>query len=111
MGTFLYKAALGLLLVQTPDGPQAAPRQDTLRTSVWARVMADSTDGSAWLEVGRYYLQLGDDYHAHKKPMVVDSAWAHGVLDTAQLAFDRATRLSTGTRTADSARVFRVFAF
>jgi len=111
MGTFLYKAALGLLLVQTPDGQQVPARQDTLRTSVWARVLADSTDGSAWLDVGRYYLQLGDDYHAHKKPMTVDSAWAHAVLDTAQLAFDRSARLSTGTRTADSARVYRVYAF
>jgi hypothetical protein len=105
MGTFLYRAALGLLLVQSPQP------QDTARAGVWARVMADSTDGSAWLDVGRYYLQLGADYHAHKKPMAVDSAWAHGVLDTAQQAFERAARLSTGTRTADSARVFRVYAF
>ena len=43
--------------------------------------------------------------------MTVDTAWAHATLDTAQLAFERAARVSAGTRTADSARVYRVFAF
>jgi hypothetical protein len=80
-----------------------------MRASVWARVAADSTDGAAWLDVGRYYLQLGADYHAHKKP-VVDTVLAHAILDTAQQALDRSARLSTGTRTADSARVYRVYA-
>ena len=120
MGTFLYKAAVGLLLVQSPPAPPtspapaappAPPAQDSARASVWARVAADSTDGAAWLDVGRYYLQLSDAYHAHKKPVVVDTVFAHAILDTAQLAFDRSARLSTGTRTADSARVYRVYAF
>ena len=120
MGTFLYKAAVGLLLVQNPPapptspapaGPPAPPAQDSARASVWARVTADSADGSAWLDVGRYYLQLSEEYHAHKKPVVVDTVLAHAILDTAQLAFDRSARLSPGTRTADSARVFRVYAF
>ncbi len=110
MGIFLYKAALGLLLVQTPSSPPPSASQDTARASVWARVAADSTDGVAWLDLGRYYLQLGADYHAHKKPVVVDTVLAHAILDTAQQAFDRSARLSTGTRTADSARVYRVYA-
>ena len=107
MATFLYKTALGLLLLQTPasDSPPR-PQQDSLRASVWARILADSTDASAWLDFGRYYLQRSAEYHAHKTR--VDSAWAHATLDSAQLAFDRAARLSPGTRTADSARVFRV---
>jgi hypothetical protein len=105
MATFLYKAALGLLMVQSP-GP---PPPDSLRAELWARVTTDSTDGPAWLELGRFYLRLGGEYHTHRQPVAVDTALAHGTLDTAQLAFDRAIRWSPGTRTADSARVFRVY--
>ena len=105
MATFLYKAALGFALVQGP-----APASDSLRAELWARVTADSTDGPAWLELGRFYLQRSADYHAHRQPVVVDTIAAHGTLDTAQLAFDRAIRWSPGTRTADSGRVFRVYA-
>src|SRR5882762_9847472 len=105
MGIFLYKAALALLLVQSPH-PDSAPG-----AGLWARVAADSTDGPAWLELGRVYLQRGADYHTHRKPVTVDTVWAHATLDTAQLAFERAARWSAGTRTADSARVFRVYAF
>jgi len=101
MATFLYNAALGLLLLQS-QGP------DTTRAALWARVAADSTDGPAWLELGRYYLQRTVEYHAHKGPTPVDTVAAHATLDTAQLAFDRALQWSPGTRTADSARVFRV---
>jgi hypothetical protein len=101
MAIFLYKAVL-VLLVQSPD-------PDTVRAGLWARVAADSTDGPAWLELGRAYLQRGMDYHAHRKPVAVDTITAHATLDTAQMAFDRAARWSPGTRTADSARVFRVY--
>ena len=104
MGIFLFKVAAVLVLVQSPQ-------PDSGRAELWARVTADSTDGPAWLELGRFYLQRGADYHTHKKPMTVDTAWAHATLDTAQLAFERAARVSAGTRTADSARVYRVFAF
>lgn len=104
MATFLYKAALGLLLAQSPTPP------DSLRAALWARLSADSTDGPAWLALGRVYLERGAQYHAHRKPVPIDTIAAHGTLDTAQLAFDRAIRWSPGTRTADSARVFRVYA-
>jgi hypothetical protein len=102
MATFLCKAALGLLLLQGPP-------PDTARAGLWARVTADSTDGPAWLELGRYYLQRNAEYHAHKRPTPVDTVAAHATLDTAQMAFDRAVQWSPGTRTADSARVFRVY--
>jgi len=105
MGIFLYRAALGLLVAQSPT-----THPDTVRAGLWARVAADSTDGMAWLDLGRSYLQLGD-YHAHRKPVVTDTVWAHATLDTAQQAFERAARWSVGTRTADSARVFRVFTY
>ena len=107
MGTFLCNAVLGIVLLQGPQNPHP----DSVRAELWARVTADSTDGAAWLELGRAYLQWGVEYHAHKKPMTVDTVWAHATLDTAQLAFERAARFSTGTRTADSARVYRVYAF
>lgn len=102
MATFLYKAALAVLLAQSPSPP------DSLREALWARVMADSTDAPAWLALGRFYIQRGAEYHAHRGPVPIDTAAAHGTLDTAQLAFDRALRWGPGTRTADSARVFRV---
>ena len=104
MGIFLYKAAVALLLVQTPH-------PDSVRAGLWARVAADSTDGTAWLDLGRSYLQQAADYHTHRKPVTVDTVWAHANFDTAQTAFERAARWSAGTRTADSARVFRVYAF
>src|SRR5258705_12574860 len=97
MGIFLSKAALVLQLVQTPH-------PDSVRAELWARVAADSTNGPAWLELGRAYLQRAADYHAHKKPVTVDTAWAHAILDTAPLAFQRAARFSAGTRTAHPAR-------
>jgi hypothetical protein len=101
MGIFLSRAALAALLIQSP-----AP--DSIRTNLWSRVAADSTDGIAWLDLGRVYLHMTADYHGHKKP-ARDTVWAHGVLDTAQQAFSRAERWSAGTRTADSARVFRIY--
>src|SRR2546426_1034196 len=95
MGTFLCKAALAALLVQTPH-------PDSVRAGLWARVAADSTNGPAWLDLGRAYLQRAADYHTHRKPMTVDTVWAHATLDTAQLAFERAARMCTAcTRLAN----------
>ena len=108
MGIFPCKALLGLLLMQSPS---PVPPPDSVRARLWSRVATDSTDGSAWLELGRVYLQRGADYHTHKRPIAIDTVWAHAALDTAQLAFERAARFSTGTRTADSARVYRVYTY
>jgi len=107
MGTFLSKAILGLVLLQSPQNPSP----DSVRAELWARVTADSTNGPVWLELGRAYLQRGTDYHSHRRPMTVDTVWAHATLDTAQLAFERAARFSPGTRTADSARLYRVYTY
>jgi len=41
----------------------------------------------------------------------VDTAWALATLDTADQAFARAVRFGRGTRAADSAHVFRVYAW
>jgi hypothetical protein len=104
MAISLSSVALAVVVLQSP-----AP--DSVRAALWARVAADSSDGPAWLELGRLYLQLGENYHAHRRPTPIDTVWAHAILDTAQQALGRAARWSAGTRTADSARVFRVYAF
>jgi len=104
MGTFLFSAAAAALLLQAP-----APPTDSVRAALWARVGADSTDGQAWLEVGRVYAQAVAGYHAHRGP--TDTAWARATLDTADQAFARAVRFGRGTRAADSAHVFRVYAW
>ncbi|HET9750153.1 MAG TPA: hypothetical protein VFS06_12700 [Casimicrobiaceae bacterium] len=78
-----------------------------------AQSPADSTDGAAWLELGRTYLHRIAEYHTHRKSAAgatTDTVLAHAILDTAQLAFAQAARFSPGTRTADSARVFRLYA-
>src|SRR5712671_1833328 len=104
MGIFLYKAAVAVMLVQSPH-------PDSVRVGLWARVAADSTDGPAWLELGRTYLERAAEYHTHRKPVTVDTVLAHAILDTAQMAFERAARWSAGTRTADSAGVYRVYTY
>jgi len=101
MGIFLYKAALVLSL-------QAPAPADSVRAAAWARIAADSTDAEAWLEVGRTYVQVVGAFHAHRTPPP-DTGWARAVIDTAELAFARAAGYGRGTRTADSALVFRVY--
>ncbi len=104
MATFLYSAVVAALAFQAP-----APAADSLRAALWARLAADSTDAQAWLEVGRAYARVLDGYHTHRAP--ADTARARAALDTAEQAFARAARWSAGTRTADSAQVFRVYAW
>lgn len=109
MAISLSSAVLAVVLLQA-SAPSSS--QDSLRAALWARIAADSTDGPAWLELGRAYAQLAADYHAHRTAPAAspDSAWAYAVIDTAEQAFAQASRWSDGTRTADSARVFRVYA-
>jgi len=107
MAIFLCNAVLAVALVQSPQPPAA--QDDSVRAGLWARIAADSTDGAAWLELGRAYLERGAEYHGHKKPTPIDTVWAHATLDTAQMAFERSASWSAGTRTADSARVYRIY--
>lgn len=104
MGTFLCSVAVAALALQAP-----APPADTVRAALWARIAADSTDAQAWLEVGRAYVRVLDGYHAHRAR--ADTSWARAALDTAEQAFARAARWSRGTPAADSAQVFRVYAW
>ena len=95
------------LLVAVTLLQSSAP--DSLRAALWARVTADSTDGGAWFEIGRAYVRVAAGYHTHRASP--DTAWARAVLDTAEQAFARAGRWSAGSRTADSAVVYRVYAW
>jgi hypothetical protein len=104
MAISLSSVVLAAVLVQSP-----VASTDSLRTGLWARLAAESTDGPAWLELGLVYLRMGTDYHAHRSPTPIDTIWARAILDTAQEAFGRAARWSAGTRTADSAQVLRVY--
>lgn len=104
MATSLSSGLLLALLLQQP-----APA-DSERAALRARLAEDSTDAAAWLALGRSYLQGIREYHAHRGATPTDSIGARALLDTAQRAFDRAAEWSPGTRTADSARVFRVYA-
>jgi hypothetical protein len=110
MATFLCSGVLVALALQAPPA-LSPPQSDSLRAALWGRVAADSTDGVAWLEIGRAYAQLAARYHAHRAvpPPAPDTAWAGAALDTAEQAFARAARWSAGTRTADSAQVFQVY--
>src|SRR5258705_12354851 len=102
MATFLFSAGLAALALQSP-----VPATDSVRAALWARISADSTDARAWLEIGRAYVQDLGTFHAHRASP--DTGWARAVLDTAELAFARASGYGRGTRTADSAQVFRVY--
>lgn len=104
MGIFLYSGVLAALLAQ-------APAPDSLRAGLWARVASDSTDARAWLDLGRAYLQLAAGYHTHRADPSPDTSWVRAVLDTAEQALAHAARWNPGSRTADSARVFRVHAW
>ena len=104
MATFLFSAAAAALLLQAPA---PLPPTDSVRAALWARAVADSNDGTAWLEAGLAYARLLDGYHAHRG--VSDTGWARAALDTADQAFARAVRSGRGTRAADSASVFRAY--
>jgi hypothetical protein len=104
MATFLFDVlalagALQAASAQSP-GPDSLAR---LRT----RVVEDSSDGRAWLELGRALGRAGAAYHRHVDT-VADTLWARAVLDSADDALARAGRLLTGTRAGDSAAVVRV---
>jgi hypothetical protein len=107
MATFLFS---GLLALTAQAFPGAVPApDDSLRAAWWARVAADSTDGQAWLQLGKVYLRLAAQYHGHRT--APDSLAAHATLDTADHVLARAARLTAGTRAGDSAQLYQTFAF
>lgn len=85
---------------------QAGAPDDSLSV-VRARLAQDSTDGRAWLAVGRLYLRLADSTLGTPD----DTATTRAALDSAELALARSATLLgvAGARLeGDSARVLRV---
>lgn len=103
MATSLFSALAAAALLQAVG---TAPGEDStarLRT----RVVEDSTDGRAWLDLGRALVRLGADYHRHADS-AADTIWVRAVLDSADDALARAAALLTRTRAGDSAGVLRI---
>src|SRR5437016_13434199 len=80
MATSLCSAVLLAALLQAPGGPPAAagpPLPDSAAGSslpaLRARLARDSSDGGAWLLLGRLYLELADDAHGRPHRVLEDS--------------------------------------
>src|SRR5216117_1901632 len=116
MATFLSNTLALAALLQAPAAAQA-PVNGTAADSLPAlreHLARDSTDGRAWLLLGRLYLERVADAHDPPHRALGDSAAVRALLDSADDALDRAGRLlapSGSTPDGDSARVLRVAAW
>jgi len=116
MATFLSNTLALAALLQAPAAAQA-PVNGTPADSLPAlreHLARDSTDGRAWLLLGRLYLERVADAHDPPHRALGDSAAVRALLDSADDALDRAGRLlapSGSTPDGDSARVLRVAAW
>ena len=124
MATSLCSALALAALLQAPPPPPssppgsatqapATPSGDSL-VALRARLARDSTDGRAWLLLGRLYLQQAEDAHGPPHRALEDSAAVRALLDTSDAALARAGQLlapSGSTPDGDSARVLRVGAW
>src|SRR5207253_11231723 len=114
MATFLSSALALAVLLQAPAAqPPATGTADSL-APLREHLARDSTDGHAWLLLGRLYLQRAADAHEPPHHPLDDSARVRALLDTTDDALDRAGRLlapSGPTPDGDSARVLRVGAW
>jgi len=111
MATSLCSALVLAALLQAPPPP--TPSGDSL-LALRARLARDSTDGRAWLRLGRLYLQLAEDAHGPPHRALEDSAAVRALLDSSDDALARAGQLlapSGSTPDGDSARVLRVGAW
>src|SRR5207249_1583662 len=99
-------ALLQALAGQTPATGTAADSLVALRE----HLARDSSDGHAWLLLGRLYLQRVADAHEPPHRALQDSALVRSLLDSADDALGRAGQLlapSGATPDGDSARVLR----
>src|SRR2546422_304560 len=111
MATSLCSA---LVLAALPQAPPPPPPAGDSLLALRARLARDSTDGRAWLRLGRLYLQLAEDAHGPPHRALEDSAAVRALLDSSDDALARAGQLlapSGSTPDGDSARVLRVGAW
>src|SRR5436853_364760 len=95
MATFLSNTLALAALLQAPAAAQA-PVNGTAADSLPAlreHLARDSTDGRAWLLLGRLYLERVADAHDPPHRALGDSAAVRALLDSADDALDRAGRL------------------
>jgi len=102
MAAFLFRALLAVHLAQGQ-----VPSPESLAV-LGARVARDSGDAAAWMALGRAQLRAADAYHTHAGPP--DTAWARGIILSAESALGRAVALRPGLGLGDSAATFRVMA-
>src|SRR5207245_6874861 len=115
MATFLSSALALAALLQAPAAqtPATGTAADSL-VALREHLARDSTDGHAWLLLGRLYLQRAADAHEPPHRALQDSALVRALLDSADDALDRAGQLlapSGSTPDGASARVLRVGAW
>ena len=94
-----------------PAPPPAAALSDTIAAELRGRIAKDSTDGVAWLELGRLYVRTAEAAHRAPHRASDDTVAARAVLDTAEQLLARAVQLlgaAGSTPAGDSARVLRV---
>src|SRR2546430_16128019 len=91
MATFLSSALALAALLQAPAAqtPATGTAADSL-VALSEHLARDSTDGHAWLLLGRLYLQRAADAHEPPHHPLDDSARVRALLDTADDALDRA---------------------
>src|SRR5256886_9994163 len=103
MATFLSSALALAALLQAPAAqtPATGTAADSL-VALREHLARDSTDGHAWLLLGRLYLQRAADAHEPPHHPLDDSARVRALLDTADDALDRAgQRLAPSGSTPD----------
>lgn len=113
MAIFLCRLLSLAALTHAPQEPPASAPPESLAV-LHARLAQDSSDGGAWLALGRLYLERSDQSHRSTHGARADSARARAVLDTAEQALGRAAQLlgaAGANAPGDSARVLRVAAW
>ena len=108
MATFLSSVVLAAALSQVPGGAPAATGPDAI-AAAQARLAQDSSNGRAWLALGRAYLTAFDEAQARRARS--DSSAPRAALDGAEQALARAAALlgpAGASAEGDSARVLRV---
>src|SRR2546427_10128768 len=99
MPTFLSSALALAALLQAPAAqtPATGTAADSL-VALREHLARDSTDGHAWLLLGRPDLQRAADAHEPPHRALQDSALVRALLDSADAALDRAAQLPAPAR-------------